>query len=280
MPNKVQLPYYGTEEDAQKILGYLRSKPMGATEADIRNALGSKYVDPRKGEFYDLLGLFARSGGNYRITESGLRYGNGTEQAKWHIVRGCLASFKPYLALLDWAFHNDLAKLDSDQAKHFWVQKFGAQIELANAHRLAAAPLTFFVTCAMAGLGTFVLGRRGAKSRLELNRQAVLDFLSVAGKGEPEKVAQDVPADGPKSTELGVEESAPAPIEASGNLNRQGAAGNAHGRYAITIPIFGRLAQLVWVEPTLTVKEWARLKKIGDAMFGEDDENGSDAIGE
>jgi hypothetical protein len=266
---KLLLPFYGSAEDIEKIVHYLRTKPTGATERDLVNALGSKFADPRKFDFYDLLNLFSRDGRIFRLTELGSSFLSSDQVKKQGIIRIAIRSFKPYEGVIDWAFHNEMLILDADQVRHHWVQKYKDDLDLTNKYRLDSAPMTFFAICAMAGLGTFLIGRRGAKSRLELNPPEVEALLSNAlGPDGADK--QVLEKDGYPNSRTVTTPSISNPenlVEPQPGALLQ----TKQAEFIFAIPVYGKVARLIWDQPTMNQKEWEKFKKVGDAMFLEDE---------
>ena len=263
--SKFLLPYYGSAEDEEKIVQYLKTKPTGASEKDLSSTLGASYADPRKYDFYDALGLFSRADGKFRLSDAGLKYLASDSAKRREIICSAIRAFRPYHAVLEWAFHNNLDVLDADQVRHRWAQQFKNEIDFTNKYRLTAAPTAFFVICQMAGLGSYLVGRRGAKSRLELDNAAVELFLNGAASGGG--VATDHQ---PKPSE---EPTADTGTDSNsiGGTDDQTPKKRAHtSDFTFNIPVFGRVARIVWDSPTMTGKEWEKLKKVGDAMFLDD----------
>jgi hypothetical protein len=255
MAEKVLLPYQGSQDDIDKILAYLKTKPMGSKEVDLKAALSAKYADPRKYGFFDLIDLFSRDNGIFKLKSTGINYLNGEQEQKKQLIRTAISKFKPYYAILEWAYHNNEDSLDADNTKLYWVQHFEQDIDLQNRYRLDGAPLTFFSLCDMGGIGTFIIGRRGGKSRLEINREELANFIKSASSDFSTNKKPDG-LTGDQDTEKSLQE---GKITEQENIQK--------GKHIFNFPILGNTAQIVWVKPTFTKEEWTKLKKIGDAMF-------------
>jgi hypothetical protein len=257
--SKLLLPHYGGKDDLERVVQYLRTKPTGAVEADVSRTLGAKTVDPRKFDFYDLIGFFTRGNGLFRLTDRGIEYLRADEGGKREMLRDAIRNFMPYHAILDWAFHNKVTSLDADSLKHEWASKFAQVLDLSNDYRLASSPVPFFALLEMAGLGTFVIGRRGSKSRIEFNIGAVEQYLSraaaVSDGDAGEGVVEDTPGnvDGKTPNVSTSKRTAPPSVPTGG--------------YTFNVPVMGKVAVLSWPEPAMSPAEWEKFKRVGDAMF-------------
>src|SRR5436305_8666994 len=169
MSGKAALPHYGNPEDIEKIVSYLEGKPGGASEGDLLRNLGTRYADPRKFPLYDRLNLFTRDDGVFRLTPAGQCFVSGGEERRRRVVRGAIRAFAPYHEMLAWAASEGVDVLEADRVRHVWTNRFGDSIDLDNAYRASAAPATFFCVCEMAGLGNYIAGRRGGRTRLEID---------------------------------------------------------------------------------------------------------------
>jgi len=253
------LPFYGNGEDLDKVVIYLTSKPTGAAEKDIERVLGAKAVDPRKYDYYDVIGLFTRTNGLYRLSREGINYSRGGVQEKRNIIAERVRAYGPYMAILEWALHNNLDILDADAVKHEWVQKFEGELDVSNSHRLNAAPITFFNACQMAGWGKYFIGRRGAKSRLEIDRAALERELSGQVDSVLDSSAHTKDLSTPPVEKEPVLHKAPAAAATS--------ADRVMTELQITVPVFGKIAKLIWPDTEMTAAEWQKFKRVGDAMF-------------
>ena len=263
MGDKILLPYYGNAEDVDRIAQYLRTKPTGAGETDVRKTLGDKFVDPRKFDFYDMVGLFTRTSGLFRLTRTGIDYVSGDQAKKQEIIRSAVRAFKPYDSLIELAYHQSLDVLDADRAKHEWADRHTDLLDLANVYRLTAAPMTFFAVCEMAGLGKFLIGRRGAKSRIEFDRSALQSYLDCSLPSDPgstESASAEMVAGPPNARQETISPTIAKTLPES-----------RPNEFVISIPLFGKTAKLIWDSPALSATEWHKFKKIGDAMFMEDE---------
>lgn len=260
MENKSVLPFYGDESDLDRMLPFLRSRPTGATVAEIERVLDKKCADPRKFDYYDLVGLFSRNDGRFRLTNIGLRFIDGTESERREIIRERLRGYAPYQMILEWAFHRQCLSLDTDKASHQWVDTL-PDIDFSNLNRTSAAPVTFFKLCGLAGLGNFVLGRRGAKSRFEFNPAELKAYFEADGSStvEPSPAAGQVPSEIREVRQVGVSSSPPPTKTVS--VSESG--------FKFAIPVAGRIAYLIWESATMSPEEWEKIKRVGDAMFGE-----------
>src|SRR4051812_4498705 len=72
------LPILTTLEDVRALAAYLKNKPTGATTAEIKAALGSNIVDPRKITAYLTWKLVDKAGDRFKLSERGWRLARKT----------------------------------------------------------------------------------------------------------------------------------------------------------------------------------------------------------
>ncbi len=255
------LPFLGDPEDLGKVLQFLKTRPTGVTLSEAGRVLDKSLLDPRKFDFYDLLALFSRIDGRLRLNNDGLAFLDGTPTKREEIVRSRIRQFEPYHSLIEWAFHKGADSIDSDTAKHVWVDKFEGQLDFSGTARVEAAPSTFFRSCEFAGLGHFVVGRRGSKSRIEFEREKVAKYLHEDAESAEFHTAT---SNGNSSVDQAILMSGDIPALKTIQVEE---GMTARREYRFTIPIAGRIASLVWDEPTLAPEHWEKIKRVGDAMF-------------
>ncbi|TXT16761.1 MAG: hypothetical protein FD138_4694 [Planctomycetota bacterium] len=231
------LPFLGDPEDLGKVLQFLKTRPTGVTLSEAGRVLDKSLLDPRKFDFYDLLALFSRIDGRLRLNNDGLAFLDGTPTKREEIVRSRIRQFEPYHSLIEWAFHK------------------------SGTARVEAAPSTFFRSCEFAGLGHFVVGRRGSKSRIEFEREKVAKYLHEDAESAEFHTAT---SNGNSSVDQAILMSGDIPALKTIQVEE---GMTARREYRFTIPIAGRIASLVWDEPTLAPEHWEKIKRVGDAMF-------------
>ena len=176
-PEKAILPYNVAFEDVDAIIDCLRKKSTGASIGSLRRLLPEKLFDARKSPFYVMTGLIAIEGGQWRLTSPGAEYAHASDKKRQGVLRQIISRFTPYKEILEWAFHENKEVLTGSELQHKWVTDFADVVSTENQARISRAPLTMFNVCQHAGLGKFVVGRRGAPSRFEFDWDELRAYL-------------------------------------------------------------------------------------------------------
>ncbi len=187
------LPVKTTMEDVDTIVGYLKSKPTGATVADAKSVLGTKPLDGRKLNAYRAWGLITQDGDRISLTDEGRRIGRDAA-AKPEILAAVIDKTRPYRAALEWAHHQGFDTLTLDDLAANWHQHHKESLGTSAEGSIKDAVTCFFNLAAGAGFGTYIMGRRGTATRLELNKPAVKAFVE-SGPSVPPWSGPDLGAD-------------------------------------------------------------------------------------
>lgn len=177
------LPIKTTMEDVDKIVAYLKTKPAGATLADARSVMDVKALDARKISAYKTWGLVTQSGDKYSLSDVGRRISRDPA-SKPDVLRGVIDQIRPYRGAIEWAFHQSFDVLTVDELAAHWHQHNSDSLGTEAESSIKDAVTCFFNVADGAGLGKYVLGRRGTETRLELVKDAVKDFVE-AGPSVP-----------------------------------------------------------------------------------------------
>lgn len=200
------LPVKTTMEDVDTIVGYLKTKPTGATITDAKGVIGGKPLDPRKLNAYRTWGLILQDGDRISLTDDGRKIGRDAA-AKPEILAGVIDKTRPYRAALEWAYHQGFDTLTLDDLAANWHQHHKESLGTSAEGSIKDAVTCFFNLAAGAGFGTYILGRRGTATRLELNKTKVKEFVE-SGPAVPPWSGPDLDAVTDENTEPAVEQPA------------------------------------------------------------------------
>jgi predicted nucleotide-binding protein len=168
----MSLPIRTVPEDIEAVCSYLAKKPTGATTADAKKVLDSKFLDGRKLSALKTWGLIEDSGGRMKVTEQGRLFGTGDEAKKKQVLVSVVRRVEPYFAVMERAAHrNEDSVTSSDLAAH-WHAHFAGDVGDSD-KILNDQAVCFFQVASAAGLGEIVIGRRGGSTRLQLDMSAV-----------------------------------------------------------------------------------------------------------
>lgn len=177
------LPVKTTMEDVDTIIGYLKTKPTGATIADAKSVIDSKPLDARKLNAYRTWKLVDQDGDRITLTDDGRRIARD-ESAKADVLAAVIDRTRPYRSAIEWAHHQGFDTLSLHDLAANWHQHHSEALGTTNETSIKDAVTCFFNLAEGAGLGTYVIGRRGTITRLDLNKTTVKKFVE-SGPSEP-----------------------------------------------------------------------------------------------
>jgi hypothetical protein len=177
------LPIRTTVDDIKTISRYLASKPTGASQAEARKVLDTKYLDGRKIAALKFLGLVQVDGGRMKLTPDG-RQAAKDDSGLARILRVSIQSTEAYRAVIERAAHRQETSLSAVDVAAHWHDHFPSTSSDSDSV-LNDQVVSFFQVVEGAGLGKMVLGRRGAPTRIDLDVEAVATFVGLSPKDEP-----------------------------------------------------------------------------------------------
>ena len=214
------LPSMTSPNDVLAIVDYLRTKPAGATLDDARATLDSRILDSRKVSAYESWGFITRDGARLKLTEEGRRLAREDDSGRAACFADVVRRTRAYRLAAEWMFHQRLSTVAAvDLASHWHehVEKdLGTDKETTMRYQVAC----FFQLAAAAGLGTYLIGRKGQPTRFEIDGNALGQFVAEAGLG-----ASDARGDSATTTDAGAEPGSNREVYAIGDhdLNAPGA---------------------------------------------------------
>lgn len=188
------LPIRATLEDVQQTCNYLANKPTGATSKEIKSVLGEKLSDARRLLALKTWSLITETeDGHYKVTDEG-RSCLKSEQNRIEILKQVIRSTPAYLAIVERAAHRNEDSLSTNDVASHWHDHFKDQVGDSE-DSIKEQTMCFFQLAGGAGLGTLIVGRRGAPTRFTFNMSALKNFATVSSS------APD-PAETPKKDEV------------------------------------------------------------------------------
>lgn len=170
------LSQYGGPDDVLAIIRYLKPKPTGATQAEARKTLGSAIVDARKVAALQAWNVIQLS--NDRMTLTAPAREIARDESKLAgLLADALRGEPAYRGALEWAHYQNRERLDAHELGAHWHEHYGSNLGTSVDKAISRASSAFFRLAEGAGLGTYVLGRRGAASRIDFDRAALQAFV-------------------------------------------------------------------------------------------------------
>jgi predicted nucleotide-binding protein len=96
-----------------------------------------------------------------------------------------LRAVDPYRNLLEKVFHGEDDSIDTNQVASYWHDNFKAEVSDSD-EILKDQAVCFFQLVEGAGIGKIVLGRKGAATRIDLDRAALTTFAEAQADSMPE----------------------------------------------------------------------------------------------
>jgi hypothetical protein len=170
------LPVLTTVDDVRAIVKYLKSRPTGATLGEMKAALKEQTLDPRKLKAYEFWGVLARDGDRFKLTSRGWDFARKPE-AEPDTFRAVLDSTRPYRSVLEWAHYQNLDAVTTVDVGVHWHEHHPDALGTNNDTTIGYMAVSFFHLGQAAGLGKLTMGRHGQPTRLQLDKQAVREYV-------------------------------------------------------------------------------------------------------
>jgi hypothetical protein len=179
----MSLPVLTTVDDVRSLVGYLKSKPTGATIAEAKAAIKKSVLDPRKFTAYTLWNFVTKEGDRIKLTPQGWDYARKPESEQ-EVFRRVIDSISPYKSVLEWAHHHKMESITNVDVAAHWHEHHKEALGTDNDDTIKNNAVCFFHIAQAAGLGTLVIGRKGQVTRLDLDREQLKQYIE-AGPSTP-----------------------------------------------------------------------------------------------
>jgi predicted nucleotide-binding protein len=178
------LPILATADDVRGIIAYLKNKPTGATISEAKAAVKKQSLDHRKLSAYKFWDITAKDTDRLKLSKRGWEIARGTKSEP-SVFLDIVNSVSAYRSVLEWAFHQNLPVLNTVDVASHWHEHHRDACGTGADATLTAQAVSFFHVTQAAGLGKLYIGRRGQQTRLELNRDALQEFIESGPSAPP-----------------------------------------------------------------------------------------------
>jgi predicted nucleotide-binding protein with TIR-like domain len=179
MAEATALPIRTTVEDVISLTSYLATKPMEAYPTDAKAVLDEGVLDGRKVSAYKFWGLIEEVEGRYKLSKrgrtAGKNKGANIAQAMLEVVKNTPA----YAAIVERAIHRDETSFTAVEVATHWHEHF-RNVASSSERLLNDQAVCFFQIAQGAGLGSLILGRKGAPTRFEFSEEGKNKFADIA----------------------------------------------------------------------------------------------------
>jgi hypothetical protein len=173
-----------TADDVRGIIAYLKNKPTGATISEAKAAVKKQLLDPRKLSAYKFWDITAKDTDRLKLSKRGWEIARATKSEPL-VFLDVVNSVPAYRSVLEWAFHQNLPALNTVDVASHWHEHHREACGTGVDATLTSQAVSFFYVTQAAGLGKLYIGRRGQQTRLELNREALQEFIESGPSAPP-----------------------------------------------------------------------------------------------
>lgn len=163
---------------------------------DVASVVGEKLADQRRIAALQTWGLIEpQDGGKYKVTDDGRQSVKG-DADRAAVLQAVIRRIGPYLAVVERAAHRREDALTVNEVGAHWHSHFKTEASDSE-DMLKAQAISFFQVAEGAGLGTMVIGRRGAETRFSFSAEALGAFVGAAPIPDTESGTHaELPPDG------------------------------------------------------------------------------------
>lgn len=175
----MSLPTLATVEDINAVVKVLYAKMSGDT---VNNAKASStapaiFAEQRL-EAYQAWDLITVEGDRIKLTSQGRKLHDSSEEEQHEIFANVLRKFELYDITLRHFYSGSYEQRIVPEIGSHWVDNFADQVATNNDRLLREQVTAFMSVVAGAGLGKYVRGRKGNPTRLEVNLEALGEFVT------------------------------------------------------------------------------------------------------
>jgi predicted nucleotide-binding protein len=208
----MSLPLKTTADDVRAMAKYLKTKPTGASVAEVK-AVSKSLADGRKLTALAGWGIIIRNDGGMRLGERGSTLVRHPDREQ-EVFQGILGHVRPYQSALEWAHHQEMDALDTNDVAAHWHEHHHNAVGEANENTLRENAVCFFNVAEAAGLGKITVGRGGHATRLGLDKQRLAAYVE-SGPSDPPWQSDDNEAEPEASPESSEAENEPEEVPAA-----------------------------------------------------------------
>jgi len=175
------IPIRITIEDIIAYSSFLSKRASGATLQEIKSALGEPKTDARKVGGLRYLKIIDEREGRIKAAPIAreIAKNKDNEIAFAKVLSQVVLQVPPYWAIVERAYHRDEKSLAAADVGSHWHDNFGDEVS-SNEDTLLEQVTTFFQIAEAAGLGKYVVGRRGSPTRMEFNFERLGHLIESA----------------------------------------------------------------------------------------------------
>ena len=195
------LPLMTKPDDALTVATYLNTKVTGATLDDAKATLPARVLDPRKIGAYEAWGLITKQSDVLRLTARGRQLARGSADDQARVFTEVVTDVRAYRIAAEWIHHGGMEVVSLTELATHWFDHIPDDLGTTTEKTIRNQAACFLALAEGAGLGDYIIGRRGQLTRLEVDREALAQVVAGA-----ELSGRPVPSDTPEATGDGAQE--------------------------------------------------------------------------
>lgn len=272
----MSLPIFTTAEDVRKLVGYLKTKPTGATISEAK-AIDKTLFDPRKVSAYLSWNIAQRDGEKFKLSQLGWDMARGTKKEE-DVFREILDSVHPYRAALEWVNHKKFEEVSNVDIAAHWHEHHSEHTGTDNENSIKDQAVCFMRIVEAAGLGAFVLGRKKQSTRVVVAKDQLSRYIEKGPSSPPwvepphqeDDITDDVPqgnAEEAESPTVGSGASASTIVPPASPLQTDLTVFISHGKNREIVEQVETMLQLANIKSEVAVKEETTAIPVPEKVF-------------
>ena len=161
---------------------------MGVSVDSLKAALDDNVTDSRKMDAYEAWGILDIDGGTVSLTAAAEELTN--EESRATYFRNLITEMEPYHTALDKAYTQQDEVLTATDVGNLWSNYFKDEIGTDSNDTLRNMVTCFFSVAEEAGIGNYIVGRKGNPTRLDIHREALNSFVED-DSSDPDQDTED-----------------------------------------------------------------------------------------
>ena len=174
------LPVMTKPADAHAVATYLNTKVTGASLEDAKATLEARLLDSRKISAYQRWGLLSEDGGHLRLTARGRQLARSPEDDQHPVFAEILFENRAYRIAVEWMHHRAMAVVSLTEVATHWFEHVPDELGTTAEKTIRNQAACFLGLAQAAGLGAYIIGRRGQPTRLEVDLDALAQAVTGA----------------------------------------------------------------------------------------------------
>ena len=174
------LPVMTSPDDALAVATYLNTKVTGASLHDAKATLDGRLLDGRKIAAYKAWGLITREADVLRLTLRGRQLARASADDQHAVFTEVVLAIRAYRIAAEWIHHGAMEVVSLTELATHWFDHIREDLGTTAEKTIRRQAACFLGVAEAAGLGRYVIGRRGQPTRLEVDRDPLAQLVAGA----------------------------------------------------------------------------------------------------